>query len=196
MLARERGRDCAQAGETPRSTSYREYMDYAFVGMVLPVDRQEMSWTAVPLTDYVRDIGLFGDDLHRQVMVDVPRMRVTLEIIDMQRKFRIKHGDMLEHICRTMIPRSADLLLAISTQASLAAPLRAITTELSSNVVVSELEHPRGMDVSFSFRNTNATVSVRKDLGLRDVDTMKMLRTITLIVEACSDAEHVMVGIQ
>ena len=170
--------------------------DYIGVGMHVP-ENEEISWTAIPFEEYVGDMELRGEDLTRQVAVDVPRMRVTLQICEGDPIIRVSSGEVVEALLRRVIPhRTAESVLAFLTQTSLAAPMRALARIMPDNVVVSEHDAQRDMTVAIMVRDSSrVSIRIRKTLALRSTESLEMIRTIRLVVEASTTEEFVMVGV-
>jgi len=170
-------------------------MDYIGVGMTLP-ENNEVSWTAISFDEYVCDMGLRGQNLSRQLAVDVPRMMVNL--MHNGTTIRIHSGEVLEGLLRSVLqPSHADSILSFMTQTSLAAPMRALSNVLPDHVVVSEHDENRDMVicVHLSEQEGDARVLVEKTLALRDIESLAIMRPIQLLVEADTSSAFVMVGI-
>ena len=169
---------------------------YIGVGMNIPIN-DEISWTAVPFTDYISDMNLSGEELSRQVAIDVPRMRVTIQIGEGEPVIRVRSGEVLDGLLHRMLQEErANAILACLTQTTMAAPVRALTAILPFPIVVSEHDQQRDMMVSLTMNeNGHAGIKIEKVLALRNTDTMEIIRTIQLHVEASTNEEFAMIGI-
>lgn len=171
-------------------------MEYVEVGMHVP-DFEGISWTPLPFGEYVADMNLYGRDLSRQVAVDVPRMRVTLQVRQGEPVIRVRTGEVIEGLLRrTLPPEKADATLAFLTQVSLAAPMRALANVLPPEIVVSEHDEPSDMHVALTVMDHDASIHVRKRLALRCTETLRARRDVTLLIEASTREEFVMVGVE
>ena len=174
--------------------------DWVGVGMTLPVDETGISWTAIPLTEYAADMSLRGDDLSRQLRVDVPRMRVLMRYHG-NREIRVRSGEVVEWVVRRMLRHEwqHDAMLGLMTQTSLAAPMRALANVIPEGLVVSEHDSERDMTVRIDLGSDEEggplSVRVEKTLALRSIETLEMVRDLHLVVEASSAEPFVMVGI-
>jgi hypothetical protein len=92
--------------------------------------------------------------------------------------------------------RTAESVLAFLTQTSLAAPMRALARIMPDDVVVSEHDAQRDMTVAIMVRDSSrVSIRIRKTLALRSTESLEMIRTIRLVVEASTAEEFVMVGV-
>ena len=171
--------------------------DYVSVGMNIPFN-DEISWTAIPFQEYVSDMNLTGEDLSRQVSLDIPRMHVTIQVREGDPIIRVRSGAVLEGLLHRMLSREkADAILACLTQTTLAAPVRALTAILPFHIVVSEHDEQRNMIVNLMIDESSgdASIKIQKVLALRNTESMEIMRTIQLHVEASTNEEFAMIGI-
>ncbi len=139
--------------------------DFEWVGM----DRlpPKYSWTPVDRRAYIADMGMKGDQLLRQVGVDVPRARVFL-----QTDIRVKHPKLfMKLIQHSVHPCFVDEVFAMVTQTTLAQPLRALSKSLPESLYIAEKvgdnEDIGSMVIEIFIKDrTSVTVNVRKPLRI------------------------------
>lgn len=164
-------------------------MDYEWIGM----DRLPPSGASMPIgrDDYILDMRLTGEDLSKQVAVDVPRATVTMEGV------RFRDGAILEHFLRYVVLDDdvADAALAMCTQAAMAAPMRALsTTLLEKELYLSESGEP--LVVAVKAERSKAVVTVEKCLNISCGQTLKTVKNVTISVAYDSSQPFVVVSLR
>ena len=168
-------------------------MEYQWVGMSnIP---PECSTVPLPRDEYVKDMDLRGEKLTRQVRVDTPRTSVFLQNI------RIRSGLVLEEFVRHVLDdaRVADAVLALSTQAVYAAPLRSLSVCLApKDLFLAECENRQPSVITIEIEHDWAKVVCEKDLQMvRPLNTgTKIMRNVTVTVEYDSREPYVVVGLR
>lgn len=156
------------------------------------MDRLPPSGASMPIgrDDYILDMRLTGEDLSKQVAVDVPRATVTMEGV------RFRDGAILEHFLRYVVLNDdvADAALAMCTQAAMAAPMRALsTTLLEKELYLSESGEP--LVVAVKAERSKAIVRVEKCLNISCGQTLKTVKNVTISVAYDSSQPFVVVSL-
>jgi len=165
-------------------------MEYDWIGMnhVPPAS----SSTPISKDAFIKDLNLVGQRLTQQVKVDTPRHTVYLQGI------RVRNGNTLEHLVRNVLcEKEADAALAMCTQTTLAAPLRALTTSLFPHDLYIGEQEPRGTFVAQIniVDYTHVTVLVKKSLDVvrPGVTKPRRFRHIKLEIKYSTDKPFVMI---
>ena len=150
----------------------------------------EKPWVTIPLKEYGDDMSLTGEDLTRQLAIDVPRMRVFLMEEGSKRVLRIKSGEVFELLVRRMcLARWHDAILALATQTVMARPLRCLTKALPEGFVACESGNHLSVKITF-LPGGHCHAAIEKVLLLRDVETMNCIRSLHFTIEANTRKEE------